>query len=88
MKKLGLLIVGAYALVACDATPGGNKSIYPVEYEGHMEQIDHHNHEEHTNATHAEKTTDSTQVKTEEAAPSTEVPPTEAPAETTPEAGH
>lgn len=40
MKKLGLLIVGAFLLAACDATPGGNKSILPVVHDGNMEQVE------------------------------------------------
>lgn len=42
MKKLGLLIVGAFLLTACDATPKGNKSILPVEHDVAVEPIDHH----------------------------------------------
>lgn len=33
MKKLSLLIVGVFLLVACDATPGGNKAILPVVHD-------------------------------------------------------
>ncbi|MDD3771280.1 MAG: hypothetical protein RBT46_03095 [Weeksellaceae bacterium] len=33
MKKLSLLIVGTFLLVACDATPGGNKAILPVVHD-------------------------------------------------------
>lgn len=60
MKKLGLLIVGAFLLTACDATPGGNKSIMPVEHEEAVEHVDHHEghgeegHEAHTEENHAD----------------------------------
>lgn len=40
MKKLGLLIVGAFLLAACDATPGGNKAIIPVVHDGNMENVE------------------------------------------------
>lgn len=39
MKQLGLLIVGAFLFVACDATPGGNKGILPIVHDGHKEEI-------------------------------------------------
>jgi len=57
MKKLGLLIVGAFLflLTNCDATPGGNKSIMPVEHEEAVEHIDHHDgHEAHTEEDHTD----------------------------------
>lgn len=60
MKKLGLLIIGAFLLTACDATPGGNKTIMPVEHEEAVEHVDHHEghgahdgHEAHTEENHA-----------------------------------
>ena len=47
MKKLGLLIIGGFLLMACDATPKGNKSIMPVEYDEPVEQVkNHENHSE------------------------------------------
>lgn len=39
MKQLGLLIVGAFLFVACDATPGGNKGVLPIVHDGHKEEI-------------------------------------------------
>ena len=98
MKKLGLLIVGAYALVACDATPGGNKSILPVEHDEIMEHVDHHAeghdaHEGHgeeahttesTDAAHATEHANTEATSTTDADASTEKPATEEPKE----AGH
>lgn len=56
MKKIGLLIVGAFLLAACDATPKGNRSILPVEHEEAVEHVDHHEghdaHEAHTEENH------------------------------------
>lgn len=70
MKKLAVLIIGGYLLVACDATPGGNKAIMPVEHEESMEQVDHHGHhgtEAHDDHGHdAAAATDSTQNTTAE----------------------
>lgn len=57
MKKLGLLIVGAFLFTACDSTPGGNKGILPLEHDGIAEEVDHHaeGHEAHdAHATHEE----------------------------------
>lgn len=39
MKQLGLLIVGAFLFVACDATPGGNKGVLPIVHDGLKEEI-------------------------------------------------
>lgn len=59
MKKLGLLVAGAFLLTACDATPKGNKSILPVEHDEAVEHVDHHEahgehdgHEGHTEENH------------------------------------
>jgi hypothetical protein len=58
MKKLGLLFVGAFILASCDATPGGNQSIYPVVHDEPVEKVDHHgdhgdhaHHEDHATET-------------------------------------
>lgn len=40
MKKIGLLLVGAFLMASCDSTPSGNKAILPVEHEGHMEVVE------------------------------------------------
>lgn len=64
MKKLAVLIIGGFLLMACDATPGGNKAIMPVEHEESMEHVDHHGHhgtEAHDEHEHATTETDSTQ---------------------------
>ncbi len=50
MKKLGLLIVGAFLWVGCDSTPGGNKNVLPVVHDGIKAEVDHHaehGHEAH-----------------------------------------
>ena len=49
MKKLGLLIGGAFLLAACDASPGGNHGILPVVHDEPVEHIEHHTegHEAH-----------------------------------------
>lgn len=63
MKKLAVLIIGGFLLMACDATPGGNKAIMPVEHEESMD-VDHHGHhgtEAHDEHEHATTETDSTQ---------------------------
>lgn len=59
MKKLGLLIVGAFLLISCDATPGGNKDVLPVVHDGIKAEVDHHaeghgheGHEAHTEENH------------------------------------
>lgn len=39
MKQLGLLIVGAFLLVACDITPGGNKGILPITHDTDKEEL-------------------------------------------------
>ncbi len=53
MKKSGLLIVGTFLLIACDATPGGNKVIMPVEHDEAVEHVEHHEgHEAHLEETH------------------------------------
>ena len=44
MKKLGLLIVGAFLWVGCDSTPGGNKVILPVVHDGIKADVEHHDH--------------------------------------------
>lgn len=70
MKKLGLLIAGTFLVVACDATPKGNRSILPVEHDEAVEHVDHHeghdtshdNHEGHgdgNHETHTSETKDS-----------------------------
>lgn len=63
MKKLGLLFVGAFLLASCDATPGGNKSIYPVVHDEAVEKVDHaeHGHEGHD--AHEGHATETTEVK-------------------------
>lgn len=62
MKKLGLLIVGAFLLTACDATPKGNKSILPVVHDEAVEHVDHHEghegHEVHGAEAHTEESHD------------------------------
>lgn len=40
MKKIGLLLVGAFLMASCDSTPSGNKAILPVEHEGNMEVVE------------------------------------------------
>lgn len=53
MKKLGLLVGAAFLLTACDATPGGNKDIMPVEHDEAVEHVDHHEgHDAHAEESH------------------------------------
>lgn len=53
MKKLTLLAIGAYVLIACDATPKGNKVILPVEHDEAVEKVDLSEHEGHGHDHHA-----------------------------------
>lgn len=65
MKKLGLLIVGAFFFAACDSTPKGNKGVYPVTYDEIAEDVDHThpiNQEANTTTTDSIPTGDSAQV--------------------------
>lgn len=63
MKKLGLLIAGAFILASCDSTPGGNRDVLPVVHDGVAEEMDHHGgehahegHENHAEEAHSEET--------------------------------
>jgi len=42
MKKIGILIGGAFLLAACDASPGGNHGILPVVHDEPVEHVEHH----------------------------------------------
>lgn len=53
MKNLGLLFVGAFLLASCDATPGGNKAIYPVTHDEPVEKVDEHAGHDHSAHGHA-----------------------------------
>ena len=76
MKKLGLLIAGAFILASCDSSPGGNRDVLPVVHDGVKEEMDHHGgdhahegHENHATEGHAQEAnqvekTDSTAVNT------------------------
>ena len=80
MKKLGLLIAGAFILASCDSSPGRNTSIMPVVHDGVAEEVDHHGgdhahegHENHAEEGHTEEAnqvekTDSTVVDTHQTA--------------------
>lgn len=65
MKKLGLLIVGAFLLVACDATPGGNKAILPVVHDGNKEVVEDQNEAAKEEVTPAENI-EATEINVEE----------------------
>lgn len=56
MKNLGLLFVGAFLLASCDATPKGNKSIYPVVHDEPVEKVDVHAGHDHAGHDHATET--------------------------------
>lgn len=64
MKKLGLLIGVAFLLAACDASPGGNKSILPVVHDEAVEHVEHHQegHDMHAVDEAHTETNDSTSV--------------------------
>lgn len=51
MKNLGLLFAGAFILASCDATPKGNKSIYPVVHDEPVEKVDAHAGHDHASET-------------------------------------
>lgn len=40
MKKVGLLVVGAFLMASCDSTPSGNKAILPVVHDDAVEVVD------------------------------------------------
>jgi hypothetical protein len=55
MKKIGLLIAGAFLLTACDASPGRNHDILPVVHDQPVEPVEHHEtHEEAMDSTQHE----------------------------------
>lgn len=58
MKNLGLLFAGAFILASCDATPKGNKSIYPVVHDEPVEKVDAHAGHDHAEHNHATETTE------------------------------
>lgn len=69
MKKLGLLIAGAFILASCDSSPGRNQSILPVVHDGVAEEMDHHGadhahegHGNHAEEAHMVEKTDSAQA--------------------------
>ncbi|MGB6083573.1 hypothetical protein [Moheibacter sp.] len=77
MKKLGLLIVGAFLFAACDSTPKGNKGVYPVTYDEIAEDVDHSEHhvqKADTAETEVSETADSAQLNP---APTTAQEPTD-----------
>lgn len=75
MKTFGLLLVGAFILASCDATPKGNKSIYPVVHDEPVEKVDEHAGHDHANHDHAghDHATETTTEVVESAAVETEV---------------
>ncbi len=79
MKKLGLLIGGAFILAACDASPGGNRDILPVVHDEPVEHVEHHAediHNQHTEEA-AQEANDSTTVTTSTHSENVENPTTE-----------
>jgi len=72
MKKIGLLIGGAFLLAACDASPGGNHDILPVVHDEAVEQVENHEgHEGHEMEAAQEETTDSVSTATPTTQPET-----------------